>query len=764
MADVFGGPPPPRSSVPSIGPPAGQGPLAGMMGSGFAPGPVPVDPMALLMEPALERPAMEPSPPAEGIKRMEGRVSPPPERLALVNQWQSRVTAAKAFWKPVFDRMEEDRAFVAGRQWPGSQVQTIQADWDNYVANVTLRHIQQATASLYGKNPTIVAHRRKRLCYTVWDGTMPTLMMAQQKFAAGEPDPETMAILVDVARVQQERLLYQRIGDTLVALYNYNILEQAIPFKTGLKGVVRKALTTGVGYIKLGYQRTMKRRPEVEQQIADASERLSTIQTLGDDLAEGTLTESSAETEQLRLTIQALTEDMPMLVREGLTVDYPDSTKIIPDTCCVELRNFVGCRWVAEEFLLTADEIKEVYNVDVGRSSAVSYVRQDALSQIVNRLDRSMGGETEAERAVYAVHQIYSRPDGIVYTSCEGYDDFLEEPRKPDVWLERFWPWFVFVKNEVYHAGSVFPPSDVRLIRDPQMEINRARQGLREQRRANRPKIASPAGMLNDEDKEKLQNHPANALIELQALAPGQKVEDVLQPIKMPGIDPNLYDTTPGFEDIMRVVGTQEANLGGTSNATATESSIAEGSRMTSSASEVDDLDMMLTEFARAAGQVLLVETSPETVTEIVGPGAVWPKLSKEQIAKEVFLEVEAASTGRPNKAAETQNFQALAPLLMQIPGVSPDWLAREAIRRMNDRMDPEDAIISGMPSMASMNRQAQAGPGGPGAGSDPNAQGDKGAGNTPGTEPPQVNAAPRPPEGPTAAAAGAIPPGQMLQ
>jgi hypothetical protein len=228
----------------------------------------------------------------------------------------------------------------------------------------------------------------------------------------------------------------------------------------------------------------------------------------------------------------------------------------------------------------------------------------------------------------------------------------------------------------------------------------------------------------------------------------------------MPGIDPNLYDTSPGLDDIQRTVGTQEGNLGGTGKATATESAIAEGSRNTSQSSEVDDLDMMLTEFARAAGQILMIETSTETVVEIVGPGAVWPKLSKEQIAKEVFLEVEAASTGRPNKAAETQNFQALAPLIMQIPGVSPDWLAKQAIRRLDDRMDPEDALTSGLPSMASMNRQAQTGAGG----SDPNAQGAEGSQNTPGTEPPQNNAAGRPPPEAPAGAGGQVPAGTVLQ
>ena len=331
MANVFGaGPPLP----PGAGGPGGPPVRGGLLGSAFGPE-YPVDPMTLLQEPEPTMPAMAPTPTAGEYAMKRGMAEPDPSRRALCAQWVNRVQVAKEYWKPIFDRMREDQAFVAGQQWPGSKPQTSQADWDNYVANVTLRHIQQSVASLYGKNPKIVAHRRKRLNYTMWDGTMPTLQMAQQKFAAGQPDPETLAILTDVARVQQERLLYERIGDTLVALYEYNILEQAVPFKTGLKGVVRKALTTGVGYVKLGYQRTMKRRPEVEQQIADAAERLSTIQRLADDIAEGTIPEDASEVEQLKLTIQALTNDMPLLIREGLTVDYPESTSIIPDTRCI---------------------------------------------------------------------------------------------------------------------------------------------------------------------------------------------------------------------------------------------------------------------------------------------------------------------------------------------------------------------------------------------------------------------------------------------
>ncbi|MDA4633054.1 hypothetical protein NZA98_18435, partial [Escherichia coli] len=176
----------------------------------------------------------------------------------------------------------------------------------------------------------------------------------------------------------------------------------------------------------------------------------------------------------------------------------------------------------------------------------------------------------------------------------------------------------------------------------------------------------------------KLKDHPNNAIIELDGLAPGQKVDDLLQPFKGPPIDPNLYETNSVYEDSLRVTGMQEANLGGTAGATATESQIAESSRMTSLGSNIDDLDDLLTQLFRASGQILLLEMSEETAKQIAGQGAIWPTMSKSDVAQEIYLEVEAGSTGRPNKAQEIQNAERLVPLLMQIPGIDPEFMARE--------------------------------------------------------------------------------------
>jgi hypothetical protein len=206
-------------------------------------------------------------------------------------------------------------------------------------------------------------------------------------------------------------------------------------------------------------------------------------------------------------------------------------------------------------------------------------------------------------------------------------------------------------------------------------------------------------------------------------------IAQVLQTMPMPGVDPNLYETGQLFTDIQLVIGSQEAQFGGTSKATATEASIAEGSREAGVGSNVDDLDAFLTDIARASGQVLLREMSQEKVLEIVGPGAMWPQMSLEEIADEIYLEIEAGSSGKPNQVQEIRNWREMLPFLVQMPGIQPMWLARETLRRLDDRMDLTDAIAENVPAIVAMNRMAQ--PMGQ-DGVDPNAQGPEGGNNGP--------------------------------
>ena len=702
-------------------------PAAQMPGPGTMPGPV--DPTMLVEE----------------DQTYVNRKKPEPDepRRKLVSRWQDRVKRAKRHWEKPFKRMRENMEFCEGRQWP--QLATTGKRDDRYVANICLRHVLQRTAELYPNNPTMKAKTKPKMVARVWDGTEQQLVMAQQSsqmavMSGMMPDPNAMMILQDASLVKQFEETMHKVGKTLELLYDYNIMEQNHSFKSSMKMSIRRAIITGVGFIKVGFQRAMTMAPEIEHRIADMSERLANIERLSADFADDELDMDGADAESLRLAIQSLVAEGQLVVREGLSFDYPDSASIIPDPRCRTLRGFLGADWVAQQYLLTEDEIEEIYMVDVGTSfTAYSENGETNGYQASYKAGGSStrGGPNEGEGDMpydlACVWEIYNRKDGTVYVVCDGYPDFLQEPMPPEVSTTRFWPWFSIVLNEGYDEKTLYPQSDIDLIRDMQLELNRARQGLREHRRANRPKTAVAAGLLEEADLEKLRTHPANALLEMNALAPGQKIDDVLQVIHMPPIDAAVYDTGPVFEDVLRVLGSDQADNGTTSSATATEVSVAQFSQNTDLSSTIDDINDVMTEMAQAASQILILNVTQETVQKVVGPGAIWPQLDKQTIADNVFLEVDVGANGPPDRQEDVQVLTQLVPLLQRIPGISPEWLARQLIRRMGDDVDLEAAFAEGVPSMEALNQlmaQPPAPPGGPDAAGGPEAP--QGAGKGP--------------------------------
>lgn len=625
-----------------------------------------------------------------------------------VSRLVSAVNDDLKHWDYAFKRMKLWRKFARGYQWPGTKKEEM-ADADRpYVANITMRHIQQRTASVYAKNPRFRWTKAKRLTSTVWDGTFESLQRAQ---AAINPqptvDPETgvvmppepsmldpeqaIAIIQDAMQSRADSQLIEKMGRTATIAYEYQLREQSLPLKKMMKKQTRSALICGVSYIKQTWQLDTELSPDGANAINDHMSKIAEIEKLAADLEDGKIQDYEAEMEQLRQLVKSIEEDEQVILRKGIALDYPSSDNIIPDQNLYYLPGFVGCGRVAEQYDLTPDQIKTIYKVDVSDSHK-TYTVVDT--------DRP-------DRQTARVFEIWDKNTGLVCTVCDGYNDYLVEPHKPSVYTERFWPWFVNAPNIMDAEDDPFPPSDVELIMCQQMEINRSGESLREHRFAARPGHVS-ARNIPDSDTHSIEGRRAHQVITLQSLAPGEKIGDMLQPFPTSPIDPNLYNTVPAFTDIMRSVGSQEANLGGTSNATATESSIAEGSRKSVESSTTDELDDMLTEMAEAGGQMLFMEMDAAEIQEIVGPGAVWPEMTKEQVAKQIRLQVEAGSSGLQNQAVEVQVMERLTPLLLQMPNVDPEWLLKRILRALDDRMDYEDAIEMGALSIIAMNGQMQ--------------------------------------------------------
>lgn len=656
-------------------------------------------------------------------------------RRALVTKLVKAVTEAKKKHDKAFKRMRADLKFVRHQRAPLLNEQT-----DNRATvNVTQRHIANKVSALYAKNPTFVATAKKRMEYAVWDGSPGMLQQMMQELAPPQPaapgmppppaippSPMTLQLMADLQQGTARKKMLASVGKTLEIVMDWSLKEQSPPFKPRAKRLVRRAITCGIGYVKLGYQRELSKRPDVEAKLADITDRLAQIERLQNDQQDGVLEDYTAEAEQLRIAQGQLQGEPEQVIREGLVVDFPHSTRIIPDACTKELTGWVGAGWVAEEFLMTAEEVQEVYGVDLKASGGYTGYKLG---------DYGKTAKSDAKDKLACVFEIYHRKDGVVYVVCDGYPDFLKDPEAPVVAVEQFIPIYPLVFNEAENEDDLFPPSDVEYMRPTQNEINRKREALRQHRIAARPFYLGQKGKFSEEDVKDLNTVNEHEVLFTNALDANEKLENVIQRFPTAPIDPNLYEVQNDVNDMQLIAGSSEASMGNPGNATATGTSVAETSRLSSLSSNIDDLDEFLSLVSHDAGAILLQQLTHDTVVRVVGPGAVWPELSAQDIAEEVFLDVEAGSSGRPNKDQELANAERVVPLLLQIPGVSPDWLAKYLVKTLDSKIDLEDAITSGLPAILTMNKQAQLSTGN--AATDPNAQGGQGGDNAPKGEQP---------------------------
>lgn len=682
--------------------------------------------------------------PHEGVAAQEqpaedDEIQVPESRAALVKKWQKKIEKARKFWREkAFDRMDKCMHIAAEG---GDQAWT--KNEDNYIVPVLNRHINIAVAQLYARDPTAMAKRRRRRLFKIWDGDPQTYQMAlmatqppptlaqtpmgnvdQMTGMPWEPDPNAQALVQEVQEAQAYTKMMDGLADTMEILWDYYTAEQANGFKAQMKALVRRAKVCGAGYVKLLFQRELTRHPEIGAQIDDASRQLAVLEEGAQSLAEGDVDPDSAKAEEIRLLLQTLQAQEYVVAREGPVFDFPGATDIIIDPCVKHLKTLAGAGWLAHEFEFTPEEIRQIYQVDVKKQFKSYDPSADKFDE-----------DGEKPSAVARVYEVEHKANGEMFALCEGYPDFLREPGPPAIKLERFWSIFPLVFNEIEHKDRKIPPSDVWMLRHPQAEYNRSREALREHRIASRPKYATRKGALGQSDREALQSGEAHSVVELKALNAVEDVEKVLQMIKPAPIDPNIYSVAEHFDDIQRVGNTQEANFGGTTKGTATEASISEQSRTTTATDNIDDLDDLLTDLAKAFAQVCLSELSRETVEEIVGPGAVWPDtpLSREEVAKDLFLEIKAGSSGRPNAAADLAKMERALPFLLQLPGIPPKPIAEKYMQLLDMGVKIDDIYIEGLPSIQAINATMAKAAAQPNTGdpqTNPADQGDKGGQN----------------------------------
>lgn len=651
----------------------------------------------------------------------------PEARRKLCQELQKNVKADKQHHKKAFDRMREDMRWAKD----GTSMEHFR-NGKKYVANLIQRFLTTRVAKLYAKNPKAYYTKRPRREFQYWDGRIETIQAVIERGSMGMMMPMDQMILEDFQQGMALSKLYDGMGDTLVKLFNYYLKEQKPKVKTQMKQLVRRTLTCGVGYVKLGYQRELQRRQDAQAQIDDITLKLQTFQRNVENLREGDVQPEDPEVEQMRLQVQQLMADPSLMevIREGLVFDFPKSTMIIPGLDCEHLQGFIGASRVTHEIFMTPDEIQEIYNVKLEKGRFTAYEKHANIKEGNYQAADSRSVNSDLCRMHACVWEYYCRHTGLVYTMVEGYSDFLEEPGKPNVEVEGFYPIYTLMFNGVEDEKEIFPKSDVRNMIHMQDEWNRSREGLREHRQAARPRYVAPRGVLEEEDKRVLRGTAAHETAEI-SMGQATKIGDVIQQVPTSGVDPNLYETSHLMQDMNIVVGANESSFGSTGSSTATEVADAANTTMSTIESNIDDMDDFLTEIARDGGQVLMMNASMEKVREIVGQGAVWPEseFTREKVAAELYLDVEAGSSGKANKAMEIANFERINPSMLQLPGLNKQRWLKEGIKRLDDKLNPDEFIDDSLSAVA-MN--ALRIPSGGSPANTPDQQGQNGAQNAP--------------------------------
>ena len=629
-------------------------------------------------------------------KKQENTGSPEEmSRQAAVKGWCDKIRKARdQRFKDDFDRMRQNMDFTAGLQWPGQK----SIMYNRTVVNMTLQAINQRVAQLYAKDPQVAAKRRKRLCFTMWDGKMETIQQAMmlatmsQQFGLPLP-PDIPALIQDFQQGRLHELQVEKVGETLKTVLQYQMDTLQPGFKTQMKQLVRRVCVCGVGYIKVLFCR------DYESELTQSETRMSIVdrakmaRAITEKLEKQEIREDDPEVETLRslvagLGVQPLDSESTK-VQERLVFDFPQATAIIPDPQCRALKGFVGAHWVAEEYHYPLEFVNAFFEKDIKPGGTLKLYNDGHTEADVQP------GIDDLKKKNVRLWEVSNLDDKSTFMVCDGYNNYITAPEVVSPGCKGFWNivpvTFNDIETEPGCRATIFPPSDVDLIFSTQVEWNNKRWRKSRHCKANGPRYMYPDGAMSEQDIDRITGSDDQEFIKVKGVVPGADVSKIVVPLGVTDIKPELYDTQDQREDLLLATGQQEANIGPAQpNVTATVGTIAAQSHMNVASSNVDGLDDSLSLVMSIGGELCLKEMSVATVKKVAGPGSVWPEQNREDFINEIETEVVAASSGRPNKAIDVANWERVAPILVQA-GANPQAIVRQTIKVLDANIEPED-------------------------------------------------------------------------
>lgn len=600
---------------------------------------------------------------------------------------------------------------------------------DAVCTNLVLRNQYVRLTQTYAKDPDLSVQPKKML------EPVPAIQSIVDEMSAMMVQSEYDTAVVEFQTLVHSLGMFGRTVEVLVKHF-----ADECEMRAQLLGAIQDATTVGIAWLKvswiekLGQDPLGVRRPNDFQDTVNRYTRLADQFERGEfdasdqkykqmtDLAENIRQKVRAEAwktqawgdqdpREMRAELATQGQRMPRIDitevprYQGFTVDQVMPEDLRFDWQVTRPEDFRRCRWMAHCIRMTWDQIAEDFGLtqeDVnGYRVDKRYLRtadpriglRSSDITTTDPTERDIDGRsTNDDRPL--VWERWDRAQNRVYVWVEGTDRLLAN-YEPEV-VSRYWfPFFPLYFNRV--TGKALPISDTKLQRQLNDEFNLLRTHDREGRRAAYNKYIVAKGFFSEDEMNNLRACPPEGVIECER---ADEVHKYFSRVIGSNYNPALYDTNKVRMDLDAMSGTSSAARGATGNA---NFAIEEKSAQESASAEADrhreSVENTLSEVFRHMAEIL-VEVFPESnARALAGPGAFWPHLDRATLWRALQLDIEAGSTGKPDRARRIAEIKEVSGALVEMGPMAGgyrfkilEWL-RDYLDAMDSRKEPEDYL-----------------------------------------------------------------------
>ena len=602
------------------------------------------------------------------------RKEPAPGVKSLAKLWGERLESAKLTMGDDFEKeIEKDREYINGGQEDDNSGKLVRA-------NLVHAHIRRSVNQVYARNPQFSIRPIEQI------------------------NPENQKMM-------------RLFGKTCEIVLNRHFSEADL--KRRAKATVRAAKSTGVGWAKVHYQTELEPDPIIRNRLRDYRDDLAQLELLQDQLTDDKL---RSEKERMILEkkqfISQLEKEEMKVASEGLVIDVVDTKNMILDLSTI--RNFdeyALSPFLAEAIWITRSDYKKRFGKEVPHGTK-TYSIKGHKNDIAKKCD-------EGSAEVIKLYEIWDRINKLVHYLPDGADEFAAEPLTPKIVSEHWYPYLPLGLNII--DGQFWPHSDVKLLRELQDEHNAARTRFKNHRDIAIPHWVGKKEEVSNADAKTLEGAVTGEVALIDGI-PGQPVKNSIDVFSPPPIDPAQYSTDHTERDFERVTGggdvTQPKN---NRSRTLGEAELLTQDTNSQISADSDEVEDWFERVATHSLQLLLQVLTPEQIVDIAGPmagpkideqtgqptgelmdGAVWPQMDKSEIFNMLELNIQAGSSGKPNKEKDVQVWtQFLMPsitdLLKQVSELrqagqgdlaeSLIFVGQETLRRLDERFDVKEFL-----------------------------------------------------------------------